>query len=214
MSGLEASESDVLQSLVPQYEAEGFDVYVNPSPSILPPFMKEHRPDAIALRPDKKIAIEVIRSEQASSHKMRRLQSLLSDHADWELRVFYISSMTNEKAIEIASASAIQSSIERTARLISDGYRVPALIMAWATLEAIGRALLPDQFRRPQTPARLVETLAAEGYLTPVEADQLRAAIPARNSAVHGSLAPDISDGQVNGIVAILRTLAGSVQVG
>ena len=44
-----SSEAEVIESLLPGYEAEGFDVYVNPSPSILPPFMQTYRPDAIAL---------------------------------------------------------------------------------------------------------------------------------------------------------------------
>lgn len=212
MSILEASESDVLQSLLPQFEAEGFDVYLNPSPSILPSFMKKYRPDAVALRSDKKIAIEVVSSKKGSSQKMRHLQSLLSSHSDWEFRVFYVSSLADEKSLEVASADAIKTSIQRVSKLMDDGHKIPALVMAWATLEAIGRALLPDTLRRPQTPARLVETLATEGYLTPIEADQLRTVISLRNAAVHGSLAPEISRDQLDGFVKVLRTLSEQVR--
>jgi len=35
-----SSEAEVIESLLPKYPAEGFDVYVNPSPSILPPLCK------------------------------------------------------------------------------------------------------------------------------------------------------------------------------
>ena len=62
MSVFGSSAAEVIESLLPRYEAEGFDVYVNPSPSILPPFMQTYRPDAIALKKDKKIAIEVVGS--------------------------------------------------------------------------------------------------------------------------------------------------------
>jgi hypothetical protein len=62
MSLPDTREVDVLESILPRYEAEGFEVFVHPSPSILPPFMQSYRPDAIALKPDKKVAIEVVRT--------------------------------------------------------------------------------------------------------------------------------------------------------
>ena len=50
----------LLESLLPHYQAEGFEAFLNPAASILPPFMQEYRPDAVALRPDRKMAIEVV----------------------------------------------------------------------------------------------------------------------------------------------------------
>ena len=58
MSEFETTTSDVLEYFLPRYREQGFDVFVNPSPSILPSFMQGFRPDAVALRPDKKIAIK------------------------------------------------------------------------------------------------------------------------------------------------------------
>ena len=84
MSVVEESGTAVIESLLPRYEAEGFDVYINPSPSILPPFMQSYRPDAIALRKDKKIAIEVV-VRARSDQKVRDLHSLFAGHPDWEL---------------------------------------------------------------------------------------------------------------------------------
>src|SRR5713226_6019978 len=94
-----SSEAEVIESLLPRYEAEGFDVYVNPSPSILPPFMQTYRPDAIALRSDKKIAIEVVRPSGSSAQKVENLQSLFAPQSDWELRVFYVSSLPSEEGL-------------------------------------------------------------------------------------------------------------------
>src|SRR5437660_10859259 len=112
MSLPDAREDDVLESLLPKYEAEGFDVYVNPSPSILPPFMHEYRPDAVALRPDRKIAIEVVRPNETSSRKVQDLKSLFAPHSDWELRVFYVSSSASVQPLDVVSREAIRSSIE------------------------------------------------------------------------------------------------------
>ncbi len=209
MSPPETSEADVLESLLPKYQAEGFDVFVNPSPSILPPFMQTYRPDAVALRSDRKIAIEVVRSTGGSAEKIRELQSLFAPQSDWELRVFYVSPLTSEKTLEVASRPAIKSAIQRVLDLKRDGHKLPAVIMAWATLEALGRALLPGQLGRPQAPARLIEVLASAGYLTPQEADTLRAAISLRNAAVHGGLDPIVDEGLLDQFIAVLHTLAG-----
>lgn len=202
-----SSEAQVIESLLPRYEAEGFDVYINPSPSILPPFMQEYRPDAVALRKDRKIAIEVVGSNTDSTQKLRTLQSLFADRGDWELKVFYASPATSTSLPAIASVPAIDESIQRVLDLRGAGHLSPALVMAWATLEAIGRALLPDQFRRPQTPARLVEVLASTGYVTPEEADTLRAAIAGRNEIVHGQLESKVDPKLIEGFVAVLKTL-------
>jgi|RhiMetdeSRZDD1v2_1073273.scaffolds.fasta_scaffold50892_2 uncharacterized protein YutE (UPF0331/DUF86 family) len=203
----ETRESDVLEHLLPQYQADGYDVYVNPSPSILPPFMQGYRPDAIAVRPDKKVAIEIVRSARTGSGKTEALQSLLADHPDWELRVVYVSPLSSQGALEIASQATIANAIQVVLELKDESRYLPALMMAWATLESIGRALLPDRFSRPQTPARLIEVLASEGYLAPDEADALRAFIPLRNAAVHGVLEPAIDEKQLKSLVGVLRNL-------
>jgi hypothetical protein len=169
--------------------------------------MQTYRPDAIALKKDKKIAIEVVGSTDRSAEKIKTLESLFADHEDWELRVFYASPIASSKLLKIASVPAINESIQRVIDLKQAGHLSPALVMAWATFEAVGRALLPEQFRRPQTPARLVEVLASEGYITPDEADTLRAASTVRNAVVHGQLDSAVDQKMLEGFVVILETL-------
>jgi uncharacterized protein YutE (UPF0331/DUF86 family) len=207
MNDAEVREFDILESIVPRFEAEGFEVFLNPSPSILPPFMQDYRPDAVALRHDKKIAIEVLGSPDHSKHKVRDLQSLFAPHRDWELRVFYVPASESGMAIDVASRKAILNSMQEVRELETNGHLRAALIMAWAALEALGRVLLPDQFRKSQTPARLIEVLASEGYLTPQEADKARAAIQLRNFAVHGGFDPVIDEKLVADFIAVLETV-------
>jgi uncharacterized protein YutE (UPF0331/DUF86 family) len=204
----------LLESLLPQYQAEGFEVFLNPSPSILPPFMHEYRPDAVALRPDRKIAIEVVRPSETSSRKVQDIKSLFAPHSDWELRVFYVSSLVTEKALDVVSREAIRSSIDRLRALKSAGHLLPALIMAWSTLEGVGRALLPESLKRPQTPRRLVGVLAEAGYVTPEEADWLRAAISLRNEAVHGRVDLIVDEKQLDRFVDVLEMLIGFLPEG
>src|SRR6266478_5250944 len=63
----EPSEAMLLESVLPDLEAEGFEVFAHPSPPILPAFMRDHSPDAIALR--------VIRSSPSRSSGRARPQT-------------------------------------------------------------------------------------------------------------------------------------------
>ncbi|MCC6467912.1 MAG: hypothetical protein IT563_06290 [Alphaproteobacteria bacterium] len=208
MAAYATGEADVLNSLLPSYEAEGFQVFVQPSDAILPPFMKGYRPDAIALKGDRKIAIEIKRSESSASASVRKLNELFSQHPDWELRVYYVSSYSADKVIEVASLSAIERAIKQVRELQAARRDLPALVLAWSTLEAVARALLPDVLARPQTPNRLIEALASEGYLTPSEADTLRHAGSLRNVAAHGQLDMSVDQRMLNELIGVLGTLA------
>jgi uncharacterized protein YutE (UPF0331/DUF86 family) len=202
-----ASEAALLDSVLPDLDAEGFEVFVHPSPPLLPAFMRDHSPDAIALREDKKLAIEVLYEGAAESRTLDKLREVLTEHKDWELRVYWISPSSVSKAIDRTSREIIEESIRTVQEIGAAGRPQPALLMAWAIFEAIGRAIFPDRLQRPQTPGRLIEVLAAEGQITPTEADQLRRFAESRNQLIHGGLGMAVSDADLERFVDILKTL-------
>lgn len=204
---MKTQEKAVLENIVPQLEAEGFEVYVHPSAHLLPPFMQAHAPDAIARREDRNLAIEVLRKGAKSEKKLDQLRELLSGHRGWELRVYWVSPANAPEATVPASGKEIERTIDETEKLAVQNLRAPALLMAWAALEALGRGLLPDKIERPQTPARLVEVLATEGYVTPTEADHLRQLARLRNQLIHGGLGAKIASKDLKIFMSILRTL-------
>jgi len=199
----------VLDAVLARYEAEGFDVFLHPSSSALPPFMQSYRPDAIALKPEKKIAIEIKRLQADASEHLRHLRDLFAVQADWELVVVSAVPRSPDSTVEIIAPPVIENSIHQIEELVARGQTLPALIMGWATLEALGRALLPDQLARAQPPARLVEVLATEGMLTPSEADAVRHASVIRNAAAHGQLDATIEPKLLNQVIGLLHTLHG-----
>jgi len=207
----EASEAALLDSVLPDLEAEGFEVFANPSPPILPPFMRGHSPDAIALRKDKKLAIEVLREGVPSNRRLDKLRELFSQHKDWELRVYWVSPSNIRRAIEGASRNVIEQSIKAIEELTAGGRTRPALLMAWAIFEAIGRAILPNRLQRPQTPGRLIEVLAAEGHVTPTEADHLRRMAENRNHLIHGGLETSVPEADLQRFIDVLKTLCNSI---
>ena len=76
-----ATESILLESVVPDLKADGYEVFPRPRAPLLPAFMRGYRPDAIAYRSGRKLAIKVLREGVPS-----KLRDLLSEHKDWELQ--------------------------------------------------------------------------------------------------------------------------------
>lgn len=205
MSGL--AEAEVLRGLIPQLEAEGYEVFVEPRPPLAPAFLEGIRPDAIALRGDKKLLIEIVRESAQEAGKLARLQHLVKDQPGWELRAILVSPATSSLSPALQSREEIVENATETQRLLDHGFVNAALLLGWASFEAAARILMTDQFRKPQTAGRLVDTLAGEGYLTPSEADRLRRLGRYRNSFIHGELNIDIARDDVHGLIAVLNSL-------
>jgi uncharacterized protein YutE (UPF0331/DUF86 family) len=203
-SGLERS---VLESLVPTLEAEGYHVLVQPPPFVLPPFMGSYRPDAVALKPGKNIAIEVISPVRSGTGKANKLQELFSPHRDWEFRIYYAPPRNADPAIAVADKESIQRVVANLSQIRETAGGVPALLTAWAALEAVGRVLVPSLLARPQTPQRLLEVLASEGYLTPDEADAMREIVHLRNRVAHGDFKDAVTGAHLDRIMETIKAL-------
>lgn len=202
------TEIDTLMDLMPELEAEGYEVFVNPSRSILPAFLKNFMPDVIARKEGKNLAIEVKRRSTSGDAKIQKIQELFKNQKDWDFRIIWIAPSSQPMSMDLPSRSIVKSRIKEVESLASMKHGGAAFLLAWATFEAISRLLLPDQFQRPQTPSRLIETLAGDGYLTPTEADILRRMAEKRNKLIHGDLKTRISKSEVNKLLEILRTLS------
>lgn len=208
---LVAQEAQVLESIVPKLVAEGYSVYLRPSASLLPPFMQNYVPNAIALGRPKNLAIEIVSERSPSTDSLDRIRDRFRDVYDWELRVYYARPTEAQNAVEAVSKAAVEASLRTIQKLIADGQMQPALLMAWATLEALGRLLVSRKLSRPQEPQQLVEVLASEGFVTPSEADMLRRIANERNRVAHGSLESGIERTDLVRLTAVLATLLGFV---
>jgi uncharacterized protein YutE (UPF0331/DUF86 family) len=202
-----ASEAEVLAGLIPQLEAEGYEVFIEPRPPLAPPFLANVQADAIAIRSDKKLLIEVVRESTQARGKLERLRQLIKDQPGWELRAVLISPATSPVSLPLQTQETIVENVQEIQKLLAGGFIKPALLLGWASFEAAARATMPEQFRKPQTPGRLVDLLAGAGYLTPSEADNLRQLAKSRNAFVHGQLDIPISEDDVQQLISVLNTL-------
>lgn len=200
-------ESAVMQTLVPQLEAEGFRVFTHPSKSMLPAFLSNFQPDAIAFKGDRKLAIEITPAGSDPSAKVGRLQKLFSVHPDWEFRIVYAPPQDLEEVIPAVSRKVIEQHLNLIQSAFDTMGPAAALLTAWAVFEAAARFQLPTNLGKPQAPARLLETLASGGYITPDEADKLRELSKIRNEVAHGRLDLVPTKGQIETLIQIARAI-------
>lgn len=207
---VEASESMVLERLVPDLKSEGYDVFVHPGKQLLPPFLGAYVPDVLALRDDKNLVIEIKHRSGRSENLLKDLAKRFEGQDRWEFRVVWVNPSETQDGLAPQSREAIMARLKEISELLDAGFVEPAMLTSWATLEAIGRTLMAKEFRRPQTPGRLIQVLATEGYITPDEADELREFAEMRNRFVHGELSVAVTRPQIESFVKILSSLANS----
>jgi uncharacterized protein YutE (UPF0331/DUF86 family) len=113
--------------------------------------------------------------------------------------------------LTLQSRETIAAHLKEVSQLLDAGFVEPAMLLSWAALEAIGRKLMAKELSRPQTPGRLIQILAREGYVTPDEADILRRLAETRNRFIHGVLTVEVSRLQVEAFVGILSSLSNNL---
>ena len=62
-----ALERAILDTMVPELEADGFRVVIHPKQDTLPTFLQGYRPDMVAYKENKKLAIEIAARAQGCS---------------------------------------------------------------------------------------------------------------------------------------------------
>ena len=185
LSGAEA-ERIALDRIVPLLQSEGYEVIPAPSPADLPPFLAGRRPDAIAIGKHPSLLVEVFRKDgKRELAKVRELQSHLKGHDDWELRVFYFSSLepTLQPVPNAASMDAIQA-----ARSVSAIEPRAALLLAWSIMEAVARETIETTGSRALNPSALVNLLVSEGYIDQDQANKMFRLAKLRSEVAHGQL--------------------------
>lgn len=206
LSGYEL-ERAVLDTMVPELEADGFRVVIHPKRDTLPTFLQGYQPDMVAYKDNKNLAIEITAQAPGSEPKERLLRERFAGHPDWELRFVYAPPAHSDANIPAVSAQTVVDHLDRLDASVEAMGLSAALLAGWAVFEAAARTLLPSSLTRPQPPARLIETLASEGYVTPDEADMLRRLSRTRNEVAHGRLDVTPSRDDVAWLISVTRSL-------
>lgn len=205
-------EQQILDLIAPRLKAEGYTVFAHPSRQVLPAFMRDYSPDAIALGKPKNLAIEILQDQRSSSHERKQIAERFRGVSDWEIRVFYASEFADELVIEGHSHDLIEATLTKVQVLSDADQPEAALLLGWAAFEAFGRSLLPEKRSYPQSSNQLLERLAGDGVVTPEEADVLRRIASLRNAVAHGALNIDVEPRDVSQLITILRCALDEVR--
>lgn len=208
-------EAAVFQLVLPRLKDQGYEVFFQPSRDLLPTFMQGYRPDAIAIKPGRNLAIEIKTraSQPVESSQLERIRALFDGQADWELQVYYAPS-TNQNAetsAEPQSNAVITDALDRLVPLYDQAGPIPAILTGWAVFEAAARRLMPSDLRTPQSTAGLIEALASAGGVTPDEARLLRRLGQLRNQAAHGKLDINLTRSDLEALITVTRTILALV---
>lgn len=198
-----------LEYLAPRLEEEGYTVYLKPPRRLLPKFMQDYAPDAIALGKQKNLAIDVYVEGGAPRVDEKEVSQLFRDAPGWDRKIYYFSPVGAQDTLPVGSAQEIESALAEIRGLMSAGHSRAALLMGWAAFETLGRMLHPLKFSKAQSPGRLIEVLASDGYVTPSEADRLRVLAKDRNKVIHGDLRQNIEPKNLIALIEVLEILQG-----
>jgi hypothetical protein len=198
-------DRQILDLILPKLEGDGYSVYVHPPRQILPTFMGDYVPDAIALGQPKNLAIEIVRDGPDGASKEARIAERFTGVPDWELRVFYIRPGRDAVAINGVPRDIVEAAIEKVETLASYGQNEAAILFGWSAFEAIGRLFAPERLTQAQPAGRLIELLAADGIVTPDEASLLRHVGALRNQIAHGALEARVEPADLHAFLAILK---------
>lgn len=205
MSSEQQVEADLLTLASEQFRDGGYTFIVEPTGASLPKELRPLHPDAIAIGKLPFFVIEVVREGSKYAERIDLIQRALSDLTEWKLYLIVDRSdqPTGLAASSLHAVREVLSNVKRISEFETKG----ALILAWACLEALARILEPHKFLKPQTPGRIVETLASLAYLAPSQAGVLRALAKKRNAVVHGELGAQVTETEIRQFYDILQEL-------
>lgn len=201
-------EREILNNALSDLRADGFEVLLSPTNGLVPSFLGDLRPDAIATKGNQGIIVEVVMRPNSEPSKIKKIREALLDQKDWQLRILLLNAVDPQSDLPLQTIDRLKQSLDEIEKLKSNGFEGPSLLVGWATFEATARTLVSGRFVKPQSPKRIVDQLAEEGFLTPDEADQLRKLADKRNRFIHGDLDVVVSLPELDFFIDILKVLA------
>lgn len=201
------AEARVMKNLRLRYENDGFAFTEHPSAVALPDFFGGYLPDAIAVKGDDKIAIEVKpRLAPTTAPKLAEIKQLFDGRRDWRLHVVFTNpDPLQALALPLPPPGAIREGIAEARALAGAGHLRAAFLMGWSLLEAVTRAKLREAAGPGYATGTVVQTAAMRGLISPETARGLRDLIALRNRVAHGDLSAQPESAEVERVLAAVE---------
>ena len=218
-AGPEASfwASNVLRNLKLSLEAKGMQFFVDPPRNVIPPFLGDYKPDAIALGRDGGIVFEVKRGpNMGANRRVADISERVSREKGWEFRAIYLTPPADRLPdIPVPTWQQLQRALGEVEALATGGHQGAALLAGWSALEAmahLARANSGSAAPKPLSPLQAVQALAEEGYVEANVATRLRGFATTRNAVAHGNLSVEVTQEQAESLLQDLRSIFTAIE--
>lgn len=214
-----ASERAMLDRLRESYEGRGYTFIAHPVAEMVPAFLEGYRPDALAVRGDEKLVIEVkVRGQPSQAQKLAHLTDLVSRQPGWKFLLVVGDASEGESLPELPSLDLVDRELRSVRDMVSAGHGRAAIISAWSAFEAVARWIAvsrgQESGRRPMSGLQVLEFLEMQGYLDPGWIGDLRRIMGVRNRAVHGDLTLEPEAADIEWLCAIVAVLEKAARGG
>jgi hypothetical protein len=200
------ADDQLLDLVIENLASEGYEIHKHPPRRMLPAFMKDYVPDAVALGKEPKLAVELA-TAPGNGERLSEIAGLFTGRPDWRWQVISPRPVRTEP-VAPASDAAIERSLAEYRTLAGDGRSQSAFLLGWALVEALARRLGPEAVTRPLSGQALAGWLMHEGHLDQDAGLRLGDLSRLRNRLAHGDLSAEPRTDDVADLGAIIETLA------
>jgi hypothetical protein len=194
-----------LKRVADTYTRQGYQVTIRPGPEALPPFARDFKVEILCKRGMEGVLVAVKRDrdEAATDSELARYAEITGLQKGWRFDLAVVEAQ-RPSTQEIDGASDfseedIQSSFADASEMVRAGYLRPAVITAWAGLEAAMRLRLRAAGERAgwgAAPRSMLNELYSNGFITVEEFRDLENLYRVSNQIVHGFASTRASEGE------------------
>lgn len=204
----------LLERVAQEYRENGYEVIVGPMGGDVPDFIRDYQPDAIARTDKESVVIELKHSSSRSAHeRIGAIAKRIENRPGW--RFVLISPPPEDEAdpgqnLRPLESREIQDRLREANLLGQAGHHEAALLLAWATVEALMWRVSRDQAPKGRSDTwKLMRELVSDGLLDRGRYQELIDLFRLRSAVAHG-LEPSqgIPRDQLDHAVAVLTATA------
>jgi hypothetical protein len=183
-----------LKRVADLYTGQGYQVKIRPRPEDLPSFAKDFKVEIVGKRGDEGIlvAVKKNRAEMKADADMARYAEVTGAQPGWRFDFVILegeSSMGRQGGAQEPSDEHLNHLLRGVHDLVGKAYVNPAMISAWAALEAAMRRRLRAEGENAgwgTQPRQMMNELYSTGIFSAEEFARLEQASRLRNEIVHG----------------------------
>ncbi|HEX5104117.1 MAG TPA: hypothetical protein VFV87_09920 [Pirellulaceae bacterium] len=206
-------EEQLLLQIAQQYRQDGYTVWLRPAGNERPPFLANFDVDMIAARGNENVVVEVREAgtNGEASARLGYLASIVNAEPNWRFDVV-VPGEDASRMGEERNATEIRALMAEAQQLVGLGMLEPALLVAWAALEAAMREAakregIPLEERNPQF---VLTTIFAEGLVSREDYEIVRQTMRTRNGVAHGLKERQLSSDIPSALIQIAERLLNS----